>query len=49
MIMTSLPLRQFVPEDEDDEPAGLYYKVYQVITGENAYTIHIAIAGGGSG
>ena len=42
MIMTSLPLRHFIPEDEDDEPAGLYYKVYQVITGEDAYTIHIA-------
>lgn len=42
LVMTKLSLRQFYPSEEDDEPAGLYFKTYQVNAGRQAFTIHIA-------
>ena len=42
LVMTKVSLRQFYPAEEEDEPAGLYFKTYQVKVLEEAYTIHIA-------
>lgn len=42
LVMTKMSLRQFYPDEEVDEPAGLYFKTYQIKVLGEAYTIHIA-------
>ena len=42
LVMTKFSLRQFYPAEEEDEPAGLYFKTYQVKVLGEPYTIHIA-------